>query len=430
MDSVVGKALKAMAVIVISTAIGCIFAFMDISGIFISGQAPLREAAFVLLLCILMFVTVSMNRDISKILFIGLAARISLALAISFYNVLPYSYDIQWDLIAQQLYQDWTSGHFHLNFEASDNVKYYTYLTSFVYLIFGYNPVFMQLLNAFFGTMTILVVYKLANKLFNPKAARVSAWIMALFPSHIMFSAMNMRDALSTLLMSAFIYQFVVWSDQAKKRKLFGVVILFVLNTLIRTQNAVLLLVASAPFIYKTIHKKTNPYLRPIVLMGTGIILLGIVGYLYSSGLLTNASFDYLSREMEYRSSGGSGYLEWMTYGSWIDIVKYAPIRAVYFMFSPFPWDVSTPAQAVAALENLVLWFMVLVMVRKWKKIKELTTNKTLLMRIVIIFIVGIIANAVVDANAGTALRHKLQYIYVIIILYAATKQTTPKAAP
>lgn len=423
--------LKLIPLALLAIFMGLLIAMSNVSGIFISGSSPVKDTFVVLALCAAMVIVISRIRVVSKILIVGLAFRLLLALSISYYGVLPYAFDTQWDELAQLLVGDWHNGYYHLDFESSNNVKLYTYVNFFVYLLLGYNPIFMQLLNVFFGTLTIFFVYKIAVKLFNEQVARKAAWIMAFLPSHIMFSAMNMRDALSTLLMAALIYQFVLWRSDGKQKNLLGYLFWFVPNVLIRIQNAALLFVVTGPFVLKTFLRKTNPHLRPIVLMGAMICLAGIIGAFYKSGMLNYVSFEYISREMQYRSDGGTQYLSWMSYHNWFDMLVYMPIRSVYFLFSPFPWDVKNASQALAAIENLILIFMALKVVRRWKHVRNTVTDRKILISIVIIFVLGVAANALADGNSGTAIRHKLQYIYLLAIFYCAAtvnKDAAPKA--
>src|SRR5699024_6257994 len=105
----------------------------------------------------------------------------------------------------------------------------------------------------------------------------------------------------------------------------------------IRVQNAALLTVVVLPFVLYYLWIFSNKYLKINIVILSVFLIAGVFVLLKTAGYLSYFNFNYIATEMNYRASGGSGYLEWMNYGSFIDIFVYAPIRFVYFTFTPFP---------------------------------------------------------------------------------------------
>ncbi len=414
--------------ILLMVGMGFIIPMLNISGVF-SGFQSQRVLSLFLLLGIVLFTTVTVlrkhHKHIGKIVYIGLGARLFVLILIGFYGILPYTYDDTWDILANNLLSEWNSGNFNAQFDASLNVRYYTILVTSIYYIFGYNPIFMMILNVLFGTLTIIVIYYIGRELFNKRVGKWAAGIFAFWPSHIMFSAMNMRDSLAILLMSLFILKLLKWFKNFQFSDMFWLVLLFIGNTLIRSQNAVLLAAVAAPFIMYYLFKKTNPILKPLWFMVGIAGIVGGFGLVYALGYANEMNINYIISEMDYRSSGGSAYLTSLHYTSWVDVIKYLPVRLVYFVFSPFPWQVNSISQALSGIEGVILMWFTFVILRKWKVIKKLATNKAMLWTFILFCLFGLMSNAVIDSNSGTAMRHKLQFIYVIFILYAATKVNT-----
>ena len=75
--------------------------------------------------------------------------------------------------------------------------------TGLVYYLFGPHPILIQLLNVGFSCLTIVVVFKLALTVSkSSRVARLSALMVALFPSFIYWSCLMLKDPLAILMMS------------------------------------------------------------------------------------------------------------------------------------------------------------------------------------------------------------------------------------
>lgn len=413
--------------IALGSFIGILIPIIGASGVFTEfSKYPvwdILKSIIIILLIYLIIIRLNIESKLKKILLLGLSLRVCALIAIGIFGVLPYTFDHNWDVIAGSLINDWRTGDFYTDFQSSDNVRYYTLLTTLVYFFLGHNPFFMILLNVIFGTLSILYVYKLSNELIkSKKIATVSALFIAIWPTHIMFSAMNMRDSLAIFLLILFIYYLVKWFRNFKPSTSLAVLVLYVLNFLIRSQNAILIMVAVAPFVVYFILKRTNPKLVPLAFMAFVGIFGVVIALVYSQGYFRYLSLDYISTQMEYRTDGGTGYLEWVDYSNWLDIILYAPLKLVYFLFSPFPWEVSNIDQLLVSIEGMVLLFMAFFILVYRKKIYYKIDNKFIFVTFVAFCLIGLTANGIIDSNSGTAMRHKLQYIYMFFILFSAAR--------
>lgn len=414
-------------VIFFTLLLGMIIPILGLSGIFVDSSIyPVLDMLKVIIIIIIMTIFILMlntDNSIKSLIIIGFCLRLGALFAIGVFGILPYSYDIIWDTIAQQVVDLWRVGDFQIDYESHDNVRYYTLLSTIIYYLLGYNPFYMMLINVFFGSISIFYVYKISYQLFQSKRiAKISALFLAFWPTHIMFSAMNMRDSLATLLLLLFIYHLMNWFRTFKMTSLTWVLVLYVLNFLIRSQNAILILISMSPFVIYFIFKKSNPQLLPIITMVLLTLLLGITAFVYSKGYFEYLSLDYINVEMEYRADGGGAYLQNMSYDNWFDILMYAPIRFIYFLYTPFPWHITGASQFLAFLESITLLFMTLFVLIYRRKIYYKIVNKPIFIFFVVFCVVGLAANGMIDSNSGTAIRHKLQYSYVIFILFAAAR--------
>ncbi|WP_088104321.1 glycosyltransferase family 39 protein [Halalkalibacter urbisdiaboli] len=418
------KLLSLLMIITLSIAIG-LLSNIDLiyNSIFYKHSvSSVKDAFFILLIIFLGFLLVYYiaPKRVFKIVLIGYVLRILVLLLIAIYDILPYAFDTQWHEISYYLLDDWKKGILNLDTNTGTNVKYYTLLTTFVYFVFGYNPIYMMLANVIFGTITLVFVYKMALKLFsNNQVAVIGLLIMTFWPTHILFSAMHMRDSLSTLLIVLLMYEFIKWMDNSNLKHLFFCFLLLLLNALIREQNALLNLVSIAPFYLYLSVKKSNKLLVPVIIQLSIISVFTIFVFLSLSGFLDKVSLDYFVREMSWRTKGEALYLEWMTYNSWFDILLYSPIRIFYFMYTPFIWTVTDLTQFLSFLESSFLLLISLFILLNFRRAFISTEKKIQLLFILAFLMIGIAANASIDSNVGTAIRHKLQYLHVLFILFS-----------
>lgn len=82
--------------------------------------------------------------------------------------------------------------------------------TGFVYYLFGPNPLYIQLINIALGALTPLVVFRLVLEVYRvEKLARVTALLVAFFPSFIYWSCLMLKDPLSIFSISLLVLSIV-----------------------------------------------------------------------------------------------------------------------------------------------------------------------------------------------------------------------------
>ena len=90
-------------------------------------------------------------------------------------------------------------------------------------------------------------------------------------------------------------------------------------------------------------------------------------------------------------------------------------MRAVYFIFSPFPWDVSKPRHLIGVLDSFLYMILVYFIFRNRKVI----WNDPALRIILIVLIAYIIIYGVGVSNFGSSIRHRSKFAIELILLAA-----------
>lgn len=82
----------------------------------------------------------------------------------------------------------------------------YTYLVSMLYYVIGHELLAAKWLNALVGSLAAVMTFALGLRLTQPLGARLAGLAMAVFPSLVFWSVLNLKDAWVVLLIVAVIY--------------------------------------------------------------------------------------------------------------------------------------------------------------------------------------------------------------------------------
>ena len=124
---------------------------------------------------------------------------------------------------------------------------------------------------------------------------------------------------------------------------------------------------------------------------------------------------EILENVINTRMKGDAAYPEWTKINSNIEYFYKVPIRSLYFLFSPFPWDVKKLSHLVGVFDGLLylsLAFLIFLNRKVIWKIPELKIILIILICYFLVFGVGV-------SNFGTGIRHRSKFLIEIIILAA-----------
>ncbi|MBI4349622.1 MAG: glycosyltransferase family 39 protein [Elusimicrobia bacterium] len=79
----------------------------------------------------------------------------------------------------------------------------YVYLLGGLFAVFGPDLLVPIAVNVGFGTLMVALVYDMARRLFGPSRALLAAGVVAVFPSVVLWSALNLKDALALAIIAA-----------------------------------------------------------------------------------------------------------------------------------------------------------------------------------------------------------------------------------
>ena len=310
---------------------------------------------------------------------------------------------------------------------ASSN--FYPWLMSLVYLITGRSFLLLQSISVFVGVLCVYATWLLGCEVWGQRAGRRAAWVMALFPTVVMYSALPMREVYLTCLLLFGLVWVARWSREGKARQAAWALLLFGVGILFHGSIFVVALTFMIVIASKMFWRGGQSFIRGRLSL-TALVALVIIGGSILFWGLSGAEVDKLGglaeifdlqrwvnySQQKYYADGHAGnavYPEWTNPESTGDLVWAIPLKAVYLLFSPFPWDIKTPAHLIGLIDGLLYLGLIIIIFRNIKTIWRNKAARTILL----VILPFVFAYGIGTSNFGTSIRHRAKFAGVLIAL-------------
>jgi len=351
-------------------------------------------------------------------------ARTSLALIDTLAFQLPGAGDgVGWDHIATYWARGGVDGVFdHIGAISSGGGGHilYIWLISLLYALFAPSRLMIQALNVIFGSLTVLVTWRIAEEVGESKErARTAAWICALVPSLVFFSSVLMREVAVSFPLTLCLLYLVRWYKQRKSSHLILALTMLLISMSFHSGGAAVLLFAGLWLIGSWCKALFSGNSRVLAKNTLALIVgLSVVIAVAASGFglqkfngLDSGDVDVLTEKQTGFAIGRTAYLEDLHANSPVDLLWQAPIRLVYFLLAPFPWMLHSPTDAFGFFDSVLFFFLV---ARTIKNRKSLGNNPGAVL-VLGVFSAMAIVFAIGVSNYGTALRHRAKMLPLLI---------------
>lgn len=298
------------------------------------------------------------------------------------------------------------------------------YLTAAIYYICGQSLLASQSFCAVIGAATAPMVYFCAEKIFhNSRVAKISAILVAFFPSFIIWSSQLLKDGLIIFLLLVAMTMIIELQKKFNYPaimvlllSLFGILTLrFYIFYMVAFAVAGSFIIGLSPSV-KSIVRNT----LVIVLLGVGLTYLGVIRTA-ETNFTQYASLDQVQRSRSDLASHNSGFGEDIDVSTTEGAILAIPIGFAYLMFAPFPWEITNFRQAATLPEVFVWWAMIPLLISGlWYTIKNRFRNAT---SILIFSLMLTLAYSIFQGNVGTAYRQRTQ-IQVFLFIFIAVGWT------
>jgi 4-amino-4-deoxy-L-arabinose transferase-like glycosyltransferase len=306
----------------------------------------------------------------------------------------------------------------------------YGWLVALPYRLVGRVEFVPQMVNVLLGTLVVYFVYRAVRIAWTHQIAIHAAWVAALFPQLIHYSAVLLREAPIHFLVAVSVYYFVRYLYRGR-RPLDAVwaVVFSVLPALLHGGMIVATVGLLLYFLWRGVR---IVYWEPDFAVGElatiGLFLL-VFTLLLVQGTVVQLEFSSVgsvqelinpqefeeeaTRAANVRLQGDASYPDFLrvTTGSGLALLLLP--RVAYLLFSPFPWDISELAfHTLGFIDGLFYVLLAYAVYRRWPLLrrKKVVALSCILLPLALTFAIG-------TSNFGTAIRHRLKFFVVLLVL-------------
>jgi hypothetical protein len=301
------------------------------------------------------------------------------------------------------------------------------------YSIFGVSDPVGRFLTTLFALGVVINLHYITNRLFGICAANIMGILFCLTSFFWLMSCILYRDMMISFFIILF-FRKIVDFHFAKNRSLADNAQLLVIILYLAILRPPLIFIFSLSLFFWILMpgkdcrgiNKLARYLMLMISLSVGaVIFIAMVKYeMVQETAMASASkfgdINYIDQRTHSTSNhASSSYMGDIRLKSYGDLAAYLPKAIIYFLFSPFPWEVTSSKQALGIIDSaqlLIIYILSAIMLRCfYKKDKKLATP------FLIFLIVGIVASSGLQTNAGSAMRHRTMFTY-LLYPFAATQ--------
>jgi len=299
----------------------------------------------------------------------------------------------------------------------TDNFGYH-YWNGLIYYLVGFKPDLLRVLNSVTSVCIGFNLYFISLRLSGSKAAKISFFIAAYFPSSILWSSLNLKDSLIIFLITLIVRLNLELMEKFALGKVFLVSSLLMALVSLRFYVGILLAVCiTLSYIFtatKFLWWQRLAYTLAIFLIA-GFALqqmgYGFMGtdYIFKQSIAT------IGEQHQAGAYGNAAYAGDFAFDSYADALKYLPLGIFYFLFGPLPWQAVGPMRIITIPEMAFMYFMYVYLLIGLKSLWKSQRGACLFLLIVICCF-GLVYS-LGASNLGGLYRVRLQVFMIAFVL-------------
>lgn len=295
----------------------------------------------------------------------------------------------------------------------------YLYVGGALCYVFGPYPLHLALWNGLFGSLNIVVVYRLAAHLFHPAVALRAAILLAFMPSMIVWNAVAVKDPLMVLLISLSLYLYMLL------RTRWSILLVLLLAGLvsaiyfIRFYISYFIILSILGTVVVGRAQEGTSRLRNLLTLGVFALVVAATGL--SRNLSEGLELATLEQAAIYRvgmaTTAQSGFAHDLDVSSVSGAAMALPIGLAVVLFGPFPWQMRG-LLPLATLPEMLVWWTLLPSL--WRGLRFALTRCFSKASPLFVFCVSLaMVYALTLGNVGAAVRQRTQ-IFVFLFIFVA----------
>lgn len=364
-------------------------------------------------------------KSLATILYVALCVRLTVILLGNYFITLP---DSTGDAAAFELKAiEWSERNFIdliKNTPRDENSYYISWVLAFVYKFLDKSLIIGQSVSLLLAIGSILLGIQIANKIWNETISIKFGWILALYPTLILYSGLILREAYVWFFLSMAIYGFVCWFKDRRLKLLIISFSGFLLATFFHGGmiiGGIILLIIIGLINLQELLKKIRYLKISIKHLFTFILSIFIIYYVLViannipklDSMKNLLDLNNLLINIDKKNINNAAFPEWTIPRTTLELIYKSPIRIIYFLFSPFPWDMNKISHVFGSVDGIFHIILFALLIKNFKSI----WNNKLLRIVLIIFISYLIIYGLSTGNFGTGVRHRTKIISLFILL-------------
>jgi hypothetical protein len=293
-----------------------------------------------------------------------------------------------------------------------------------LYALFGPSLVFIKVANLLFSVLAIYNIYRISCIWFGRREMGLCAALLFTASPYLLFTlGAETRDPVVLFLLTEFFYLTTTIVHMRRFRDIPACIFIFVLIHILRAEmGTALFLTFMLVFVMNLAFSKglslpvrAMKKMVFVLVIGAGV---GAMLYLVMNnprllGFGKGISFESIETKRAAWSST-SAYLSHVDFSRPAVAVKYLPLAVLYFMFSPLPWQVHDFKLLLGMADSVYLFLVCLSSIQGLKRLYE--WDRAIFSIVVVFLLGGILGSAVMQANVGAAMRHRMQFSFIFYI--------------
>lgn len=398
-----------------------------LESLFIIFNTDLAGCLSIIFLALITFYTARYYKSLKTILYVALCVRLVVLFLGNYFVILPDSWGdaTLFEQKAWEMAQDSFFAVFD-KFPLERPSLFISWMLAFIYSLTDRSVIMGQSLSLLFGMGSVLLGSLLVKKVWNEKISIKVGWILALYPTLILYSCLILREAYIWFFLLVSIYGIVLWFENKGFKSMIIILLGFSGATFFHGGMfigafvfVIIVMITSFFEIIKRLYHLKIP-INSLVLLSLSLIvtvvLFSVTDSIPKIGSI-GKMFDVerVLEEISARNINRAAFPEWTVPRTQLELVYKAPIRVIYFIFSPFPWDIKKFSHVFGFFDGM---FHIMLLILFIKNIKVIL-NDRILRTILIILVSYFVVYGLSTGNFGTGLRHRTKFLIVSILLVA-----------
>jgi len=292
----------------------------------------------------------------------------------------------------------------------------YFYVVGVLYFLFGSSPLIPKLVNCLVGALIVPAVFDLSIRMGgSARAALKAATFATWFPSLVLWSALNIRDAWIILLIILICRESLILQDRPNPVTLF--VLAAAVLTIVQFRDYILFAV-TGPMVVSFFARNSRNMGRNLVLGAVAAVLVIYADQAAGANRkLRTFDLEELQDIRYWNTVGASSQFEQADISTPTKALLFLPKGLAYFLLAPFPWMLGSIRQVLAVPETLFFYWLLLPLYRGVRHLIRHHLGSSLM---ALLITAGLtLGYALGEGNAGTAYRHRAQLLSFFLIFAA-----------